>query len=462
MVRIGDERGMERLRDCVRRQAAAAVQEQGVGHSLDSLVVVAVTHKWAPLEAVGAFENRVDEAYEALAPYAEELVVLATCNRFEVYALAPDPRFLVKAEEFLGPYASYARVLRGEEAARHLFRVASGLESAILGENEILGQVARAYEYARSKGYAYKYMSLVFHYAIKTGKLVRGKTMISYGNVGAPGAAVHAAEKILGSYNGRTVLVIGAGEAGSIVARLVRQKAPKARILIANRTVEKAVKLAEEVRGEAFSLDGLEELLSQVDVVFAAVTVDKPLLTQRLLERLQPGALVVDISNPPAVETPVPGHVGYIGLQGLERVIRETLERRKREVPKAERIIEEQLLLFTKAWRRRAADEAIASMMEYARLVLREELEELESRLRGAGVNGASPVVAGLVREFSESLLKKLYRPLIVYAHQAAVSGAAEQLDSLVEQFRRELEKRVNRRPARDRPRGRPERCPPD
>jgi len=455
--------GMERLRDCVRRGAAVlAGEEAAVGHSLDSLVAVAVTHKWAPLEAVGAFENRVEEAYEALAPYAEELVVLATCNRFEVYALAPDPRFLVKVEEFLGPYASYARVLRGEEAARHLFRVASGLESAILGENEILGQVSRAYEYAREHGYAYKYMSLLFHYAIKTGKLVRGKTMISYGNVGAPGAAVHAAEKIIGGYDGHTVLIIGAGEAGSIVARLIRQRAPRARILIANRTVEKAVKLAEEVRGEAFSLDALPELLPRSDVVFAAVTVEEPLLRREMLERMKPGSLIVDISNPPAVETPLPSHLGYIGLQGLERVIQETLERRRREVPKAERIVEEQLGLFVKAWRRRAADEAISTMMEYARMVTREELEELASRLRGAGVNGASLVVEKLAQDFAESLIKKLYRPLIVYAHRAAVEGEPGHLDSLVENFRRELEKRVTRRPKRDRPRGRPEKCPPD
>jgi glutamyl-tRNA reductase len=455
---------MESLRDCTRRlrAVARAGEEQGVGRSLDSLVAVAITHKWAPMEVVGAYENRVDEAYEALAPYAEELVVLATCNRFEVYALAPDPRFLVRAEEFLGPHASYARVLRGEEAARHLFRVAAGLESAILGENEILGQVARAYEYARSRGYAYKYMSLLFHYAIKTGKLVRGKTMISYGNVGAPGAAVHAAEKILGSYDGRTVLVVGAGEAGSIVARLVRQRAPRARILIANRTVEKAVRLADEVRGEAFGLDALEELLPQADVLFAAVTVEKPVLTRGLLERMRPGSLVVDISNPPAVETPVPRHLGYIGLQGLESVIRGTLERRRREVPKAERIVEEQLGLFVKAWMRRAADEAIATMMEFARLVVREEMEELASRLRGLGVNGASTAVQGVVEDFAESLVKKLYRPLIVYAHHAAVNGAPEQLDTLVEQFRRELEKRLNRHPQRDRPSGRPSKCPPD
>ncbi len=447
---------MRSLKAC--RAEARGQAVRWVGRSLDDLVVVAVTHHWAPLDVVGALENRVEEAYSQLSPYADEIVVLATCNRFEVYALAPSPRFLVKVEEFLGPYADYARVMRGGEAARHLFRVASGLESAILGENEILGQVARAYEQARSNGYAAKYMSILFHYAIKTGKLVRNKTLISYGNVGAPGAAVHAAEKVLGGYNHKTVLVVGAGEAGSIMARLIRQHGPRARILIANRTLEKAVKLAEEIRGEAFSLDAIPELLPMVDAVFLAVTVKEPLLTRELLNRLRRGALVVDISNPPAVEIPVPQHLGYIGLQGLEQVIREALERRRREIPKAERIIEEQLRLFEKAWKRRAADEAISVMMEYARLVLEEELEELHGRLRGLGVDGAATAVT---REFAESLVKKLFRPLIVYAHETAVGDDPSQLDNLVEKFRKELEKKLSLRPRRDRPEGRNEKCPP-
>ena len=430
-----------------------------MARSLDELVAVAVSHKWAPMEVAGAYETRVDEAYDALRDYAEELVVLATCNRFEVYAVAPSAGFYAKVEEFLGDNSRYVRVFRGLEAARHLFRVAAGLESAILGENEILGQVSRAYEEARKRGTAGKYMGILFHYAVKTGKLVRSKTMISYGSVGAPGAAVHAAEKILGGFDGRTVLVVGAGEAGSIIARLVRQRAPKARILVANRTLEKAVKLAEEVGGDALGLDELGLVLPRADVVFVAVTVEKPLLTRDLLERVRRGALVVDISNPPAVEHPVPGHIGYIGLQGLEQVIRETLERRMKEVPRAERIVEEQLELFTRAWRRRAADEAIAVFMEYARRVGEEEAEELLSRLRGLGLDGGE--AAAVVAAFTNSMVKKLLRPLIVYAQEAALRGEVRSLDELTEKFRRELEKKLSAQPARDTPPGRKRKCPP-
>ncbi|WP_055408382.1 glutamyl-tRNA reductase [Pyrodictium delaneyi] len=428
-----------------------------VARTLDELILITINHRSAPLKVVGKLENLVEQAYERLYPYTDELVILATCNRFEVYALE-SPRLLIEAESLLGDAAKYAVVLRGLDAARHLFRVAAGLESAILGENEILGQVAKAYESARSRGYAGKYMSLLFHYAVKTGKLVRSKTMISYGNVGAPGAAVHAAEKVLGSYDGRRVLVVGAGEAGSIIATLIRQKSSSARLMVVNRTYERAERLAKKVSGEAYSLDKLPELLEYADVVFVAVTVDKPLLTRDLLERMKHGALVVDVSNPSAVELPVPSHLGYIGLQGLEKVIQKTLERRRQEVPKAERIVEEQLALFRKAWMRRAADEAIAVMMEYAGRVVEEELQELHGRLRGLGVDGAALTATG---DFAQSLVKKLLRPMIVYAHRAAVNGQAHVLEEIVEQFRREIEKRVTNRPERDSPPRNRLRCPP-
>ncbi|KSW12539.1 hypothetical protein CF15_07410 [Pyrodictium occultum] len=427
-----------------------------VARPLEDLVVVTVNHRTAPLRVVGALEPRAGEAYERLHAHTDEMVVLATCNRFEVYALY-SPRLLAEAESFLGSYARYARVLRGLDAARHLFRVASGLESAILGEDEILGQVAKAYEEARRRGHAGKYMSLLFHYAVKTGKLVRSRTQISYGNVGAPGAAVHAAEKLLGSYDRRTVLVVGAGEAGSIIASLVRQKSRSARIIVANRTLEKAAELAERVRGEAHGLDELPGLLEGADVVFLAVTAREPLITRSMLERVRPGTLIVDVSNPPAVEQPVPEHLGYIGLQGLERVIEKTLERRRMEVPKAGRMIEEQLALFRKAWMRRAADEAITVMMEYAGQVVEEELRELQGRLQGLGVDGAA---ASITRDFAQSLAKKLLRPLIVYAHRAAENGRTGNLEELVEMFRREIEKKTSARPERDSPaRGRPS-CP--
>jgi glutamyl-tRNA reductase len=413
---------------------------------LEELLAVTVTHRDAPLEVIGRLEGLKGEAYNALGGSAEELVILATCNRFEVYAI-PRSGFLEAVRRFLGSFWPYARVLHGLEAARHLFRVAAGLESAILGENEILGQVAEALEEARARRTVGKYLTLLFTQAVRTGKLVRSRTRISEGNVGAPGAAVKLASRLSGGLDGRVVLVIGAGEAATVMAKLLHSEHKPSRIIIVNRTVERARQLAGEVGGEGYGLDRLPELLREADVVLAAVTAGKPIVAREVLEeavRSRGRLVIVDISNIPVVEQPLPEGVVYAGLADVQRVVEEVIEARRREVPKAERIVEEQLRIFRKLWLRRGADEALAEIMSYAERVAEEEVEELVSRLRGLGVDGAALLVA---RSFAQSLTKKLLRPLILYAHEAALRGELDKLNSIVEKFRAELRKKLQSKP---------------
>jgi glutamyl-tRNA reductase len=412
---------------------------------LEDLLAVTVTYRDAPLEVIGRLEKLKDRAYDALSGRAEELAVLATCNRFEVYAI-PRSGFLEAVQELLREYWRYARVLQGLDAARHLFRVAAGLESAILGENEILGQVAEALEEARARRAAGKYLTLLFTQAVRAGKLVRSRTRISEGSVGAPGAAVKLAAELAGGLDGKTVLIVGAGEAATIMARLVRSEHRPSRIIVANRTVERAEKLAREVGGEAYGLDVLPRLVREADVILAAVTVEEPLLSREVLGEAVRGGrrlVVVDISNVPVVEQPPPPGVVYAGLGDVRRAVEEVLEARRREVPKAEAIVEEQLQILRKLWLRRNADEALARIMGYAEKVMEEEVEELVSKLRSMGVDGAALLVA---RSFAQSLTKKLLRPLILYAHEAALQGEVEKLEPIVEKFHRELEKRLRRR----------------
>ncbi len=414
---------------------------------LDDLVAVSISHRWAPLEVIGALEQRARDAYSYLAGSSRELVVLATCNRFEAYALSDDQEeFLARVREFLGDAAGYARVFRGVDAVRHLFRVAAGLESAIIGENEILGQVARAYEEARRLGFASKYLSMLFQFAVRVGKLVRSETGISRGNVGFPGAAVKLAWERLGDIGDELVAVIGAGDAGSIIASLVREKWPRARIAIVNRSYEKAAELAAKVGGSAYPLDKLREAVSSARIVFVAINALKPVLTRDVLSVLKPGTLIVDISVPSVVEKPVPGHIEYAGLDEVKEAIRDTLEKRLAEIPKAEKIIEDEIRIFIAKWEKRLADEAIAKIMRYAEMVASEELEELTSVLRGRGIDG---VVAEPLALFTKSLLKKLMRPLILYAQEQARSGRLDEVERLAEFFEKEIEKRLRKLEAR-------------
>ena len=416
---------------------------------LDDLVAVSISHRWAPLEVIGALEPRARDAYSYLAGSSRELVVLATCNRFEAYALTDDQEeFLARVREFLGDAAGYARVFRGVDAVRHLFRVAAGLESAIIGENEILGQVARAYEEARRLGFASKYLSMLFQFAVRVGKLVRSETGISRGNVGFPGAAVKLAWERLGDIGDELVAVIGAGDAGSIIASLVREKWPRARIVIVNRSYEKAAELAAKVGGSAYPLDKLREAISSARIVFVAINALKPVLTRDVLSVLKPGTLIVDISVPSVVEKPVPGHIEYAGLDEVKEAIRDTLEKRLAEVPRAEKIIEDEIRIFIAKWEKRLADDAVAKIMRYAEMVASEELEELTSVLRGRGIDG---VVAEPLALFTKSLLKKLMRPLILYAQEQARNGRLDEVERLAEFFEKEIEKRLRKLEARPR-----------
>ncbi len=416
---------------------------------LDDLVAVSISHRWAPLEVIGALEQRARDAYSYLAGSSRELVVLATCNRFEAYALTDDQEeFLARVREFLGDAAGYARVFRGVDAVRHLFRVAAGLESAIIGENEILGQVARAYEEARRLGFASKYLSMLFQFAVRVGKLVRSETGISRGNVGFPGAAVKLAWERLGDIGDELVAVIGAGDAGSIIASLVREKWPRARIVIVNRSYEKAAELAAKVGGSAYPLDKLREAISSARIVFVAINALKPVLTRDVLSVLKPGTLIVDISVPSVVEKPVPGHIEYAGLDEVKEAIRDTLEKRLAEVPRAEKIIEDEIRIFIAKWEKRLADDAVAKIMRYAEMVASEELEELTSVLRGRGIDG---VVAEPLALFTKSLLKKLMRPLILYAQEQARNGRLDEVERLAEFFEKEIEKRLRKLEARPR-----------
>lgn len=409
--------------------------------SIANILAITINHKNASLDDIGALEPRVEEAYQRLYPYVDEIVILATCNRFEIYAYTSNPdELLTHARSFLGHLWDKALVLHGMDAVRHLFRVAAGLESMIVGETEILSQVRKAYDYARDNAYAGRLLGLLFSRAIHVGKRVRSETRISVGNVGFPGAAVRLAERIFNSLDDKMVVVVGAGEAGKIVATLIRERYKNARIVIVNRTVERALELAKLVGGEGYGLEMLPTLLEKADVVFIAVTTREPVLQARHVERARSRLVVIDISVPSAVDENAKKKIRYYGLEDVKRVVNEIVAKRLAEVPKAERIVEEELQVFRRLWARRAADEAIREVMRYAEKVVEEEIAEALSRLHGMGFDGAA---TGVIEAMARSLAKKLLRPLIVYMHETAQVGEYDVIADVSEAFRRELSKRL-------------------
>lgn len=265
-------------------------------------------------------------------------VVLSTCNRAEVYTADTDVESVIQTwgEEF----RPYVTVREGDSATRHLFRVVSGLESAILGEAEIVAQVREAYRAARP-GAA---LDLLFRRALETGKRVRSETDLASRTVSIGSLAVTEARARHGSLISAEILVLGAGQVAERVAKVLHAGGSR-RVRIVNRSEERARALAESYGFAWGGLHELERVLPWSDVVIAAATAPKPLVTQYALNRAfdlrgSRRMTLVDLGVPPNVEA---GAFGKVGLEALTDRSRRNGERRLAAVPLAEAIVEEEM-----------------------------------------------------------------------------------------------------------------------
>ena len=385
---------------------------------------VLVSHKTCSLDIVRALSSPgLDEIYSTLSGVAPGLVVLSTCNRVELYWYGEEVEGVVSMirDFFLDKTGvdplECAAILHGDDVARHLFRVASGIESLMVGENEILAQVRQAAEEAARRGTLDHYLKLLFHRAVVAGKRARRETRISAGAVSIPLVAARLASEKLGGLEGRTVVVVGAGEAAAIMADAVVKQRP-GRIVIVNRTPSRARRLAEMLGAEWGGLEALPELLGEADAVLVAV--GGPVLSRDMLDRhAKPGLLVIDVSMPPAVEDS--DKASILWIDDLKPVAEKNRRLREAEIPRVEQIVEEEVRVFRKLVRRRAADEVLAKIMERAENIRRRELERALQALssKGAALDGASFIIEAM----SRSIVRKVLQPVFNAAREAAEKG---------------------------------------
>jgi glutamyl-tRNA reductase len=286
-----------------------------------------------------------------------EALLLSTCNRTEVYAVAADPAAAEAAvrqevrrsrgDDSLGP-GDHRYELRGREAARHLLRVAAGLDSMVLGEKQVLGQVKAAVALARKAGATGPLLARLAETALHAGKRVRTETAIDVGAMSVASAAVKVATRVVGDLAGRRVLVVGAGETGRLAARHFKKEGT-ASLIVANRTLAAAQAVAAEVGGEAVPLEEVAGTLARVDVVVSATSapgfvIAAEAVAAAMRARGSRPLVVVDLAVPRDVE-PVAGelkHVFLYTVDALRTMVDEGLDSRRREVPKAEAIVEEE------------------------------------------------------------------------------------------------------------------------
>ncbi|MBI5202630.1 MAG: glutamyl-tRNA reductase [Elusimicrobia bacterium] len=329
------------------------------------ILVRGVSHKSCP---VGPRERLAARPAAAVLDWLKErgvgeAVVLTTCNRFEVYAVVDESReaaarlaltegFDAWAQTALGE-AAYER--SGADAIKHLFQVASGLDSLVVGESEILGQVKQAYETARVAGATGKLTNVLFQRAIFLGKKVRSDTGIAVGHTSVASVAVDLAERIFGSLRDREVLLLGAGEMAELTATHLAS-CKIGRLLVANRTFERGRDLAERFRGAAVRWEAFAERLETVDIVIGSTGADRAVLTREMVERAQPARkgrslFLIDIAMPRDVEETVSDldHVYLYSLGDLQGIVDENLARRRGELEAATRLVDEASREFS-AW----------------------------------------------------------------------------------------------------------------
>jgi len=294
-----------------------------------------------------------------------EATPLATCGRLEVYGVSTRPgrairmlQDIVAARSGLSlrELEGHSYVHREDEAARHLFRVAAGLDSVVFGEAQILGQVQAAMENPSTEKVSGTLLTRLFQQALAAGKRVRAETEIGRGSASVAGASLKLLETEMGSFSGRTAIVVGSGDTGALVARLLRKQG-MGRLVVVNRTLARAEALAAALGAEAFSLDDLPSLLASADLVVGAAAEAEDLVTRSSLEpiaRAHPRArFFLDLAHPRNFSRDV-GEVAGARVLDLAQVFERVTaarEARSAQLPRAQAIVDEEVARFA-SWRR--------------------------------------------------------------------------------------------------------------
>jgi glutamyl-tRNA reductase len=361
------------------------------------LLVVGCSHRTAPIDVRESVAFPPEQVREALRVIREEQVlqeslILSTCNRTEIYARALDPS---RAEGYIrdliarlkgGPsLGTELYTYRDQEMVRHLFRVASGLDSMKLGEIQILGQVKSAYELARESGSAGLFLNRLLATALHAGKRARTETEIGVGAVSIASAAAALAGKVFQTLSGKCVLIVGAGDTGRLAARHFAEEHPGA-LLVANRTFEKATAVAKELGGQAVPLSDLRAALTRADVVVCATAAPGLVVTREMVDSATRGRrnrplVFVDIAVPRDVDPEASRleNVFVYSIDALHTIVDQNLSRRSRELPKVEAIVEQEALGFFR-WKRSL--QVIPTVVELRERFEQIRAQELERHLR--------------------------------------------------------------------------------
>jgi len=414
-----------------------------------NIVNVRITHHKSRVSLIEtvAFEDLKSSLTELYSmDNVDECVILQTCNRTELYIVSKDNENTAK---MINDYLMKRCGTKSEEAARaievslnqdalkHLLTVASGLESMVVGEDQILGQVWGAYSTAESANTVGPILKTAFTRAVSVGRRVRNETDINRGAVSIGSVAVELAETLLGDLNGKNVLVMGTGEAGTLVAKALARSCPNA-IFIANRTYERALKLAEELKGKAVKFNRLEEVLKDADVVICSTAAPHYLLKKEPVCKImkqrsnRSGLMIIDISNPRNVEESVQDIDGVklYNIDDLRGIAERNKEKRQEKAEKALKIIDDALLLLEQDLKAQSVSNIVSSLFSHAEKIRQKELMKAHNML-GKLDDKKRDVIDDLTFEIVEQTLV----PIVENLRKAAMNNDKQTIDVAVKLF---------------------------
>ena len=411
-----------------------------------SIVVIGVNHRTSPvtlLEKLAIADSSMPKALHSLTVRNDirEAVVLSTCNRTEVYAVV---------ERFHGAYSDIRDFLcetsgisadqitphlysqHDDEAIVHLFEVTSGLDSAVLGETEIVGQVRSAWELAMEEGASRNTLNLLFRYALEVGKRARTETAISRSTASVSHAAVEMARDTIGSLEGKNVLVVGAGEMGEGVATAL-SRAGVASVTVVNRTPARGEVLAEKVGARVAPFDALHSELAQSDVVVACTGAGGTIISRNVVQQARNGIdaplLIVDIALPRDVDADV-AEIPAVTLRDLDHLsewAERGLNKRAGEVDQVRDIISYEVERFTLDQAQRQAAPLVAQLREVAEEIRTAELDRFSTRL-----SGMTDEQREVVESITRGIVAKLLHSPSVRLREAAGTPQGERLSAAV------------------------------